>query len=165
MLWWGGLKNRDDRNICLKTVSGGLRCFLRIDQSGLHQILPKVTCSRPNFTKQQKAEKAEKATKSTKQHETAIKRRRSKRSIGGCNTQARATLTKENCFVTHARTPRLLVVLVAEPIDFAPYVRLHGGMTHGEGDFDEQHSGSSTESSFQLVAVHLRIKLLPRFVQ
>jgi hypothetical protein len=81
MLWRGGLENRDDWNICLKTVSGGLRCFFRIDRSGLHQISPKVTCSRPNFTNQQKAEKA---TKSTKQHEIARKRRKLK--SGGCNT-------------------------------------------------------------------------------
>ena len=69
-----------------------------------------------------------------------------------------------NGCVTHACT-LLLVVLVAEPVDFAPDVRLHGRMRHRERDFNEQNSGSCTERSFQLVAEDLRIVLVPRFVQ
>lgn len=61
--------------------------------------------------------------------------------------------------------PPLLLVLVAESLDFAEYKILHPRMLDSERDFDEEHIGSCTEYSFQLIAPHRCVELVSGFVQ
>ena len=105
MLLWSHLKNRDDWNICLKTVSGGLHFFFSNRSIGFppniaegHVLASQFYQATTSRKSRKSREKQEKAGKSTEQQEGAAKRRKSKTENGGRNTQGRETLSKKCVF-------------------------------------------------------------------